>query len=585
MGDLMKKSRLYWLLVSICLIIFSVPVMADSETESAVTAYVSYVNPEYEEFTSEATRTHTIVEENVGAYSASSAPYYSSVKKAGTDYMRSVMINRNSSIYFRAYSTSSSWKTVFKEVINQASAYTDDTAPNAGDYLRWNYYMFQGNVSKEAYGSGYRYFFNGKITYMTTAAQEKQLNAKIKSVMNSLKIDRMNTEYEIIRAVYDYVTSNVEYDYAMLNEIEYYENEDLALTNSQLTTFSAYKALIHGKAICQGYANLMYRMLREAGLSVRFIGGTSRGVGHAWNIARINGKYYNLDSTWDEGADINTYKFFLKGSASGQFPDHTRDSEYRTAEFNSKFPMSPVSYLGTNSTATSYKIKYVLNGGTNNLQNPGNYFRTAVALKEPTRKGYNFLGWYADSKFTNKITSIKKTAAKNYTLYARWERVSVGKTTITAFKSDSVGLRVYFSDVSDSDGYQLAYAPEKTFDSTKYSYATRNARLIRLNDTRVRRYYVRVRAYKLDSAGSRVYGAWSKAVTGTRIQYQLNGGVNGDTNPNYYYNRGTILKDPVREGYTFLGWYTDKNYKKKVTTISRNAGRGVVLYARWKKTS
>lgn len=581
----MKKSRLYWILFSICLMMFCVPVMADSDAESTVTEHVSFVNPEYEQFTSERTQTHSVVEENVGAASVSSAPYYSSVKNAGMNYMRDVMRKRNTSIYFSTYSTSSNWKTVFKEVINQASAYTDDTSPDAGDYLRWNYYMFQGNVSRETTGSGYRYVFNGKITYMTTAAQEKQLAAKIKSVMNSLKIDSMSTEYEIIRAVYDYVTSNVEYDHAMLYEIEYYENEKMELTNSQLTTFSAYKAMIHGKAICQGYANLMYRMLREAGLSVRFIGGTSRGIGHAWNIVRINGKYYNMDSTWDEGADINTYKFFLKGSASGQFPDHTRDDEYRTATFNSKFPMSSVSYLGTSSTATSYKIKYVLNGGTNDSQNPESYFRTAVTLREPTRKGYNFDGWYIDSKFTSRITAIEKTAAKNYTLYAKWEKVSVGKTSITAFKSDSVGLRVYYDTVTDSDGYQLAYAPEKTFDNTKYSYATRNARLIRLNSTRIRRYYVRVRAYKLDSAGSRVYGAWSKAVTGTRIQYQLNGGINGDTNPNYYYNRGTILKDPTREGYTFQGWYTDKNYKNKVTTISRNAGRGVVLYARWKKTS
>lgn len=39
------------------------------------------------------------------------------------------------------------------------------------------------------------------------------------------------------------------------------------------------------------------------------IPGTGNGALHAWNIAELNGVYYNLDSTWDAGKDL--YGYFL----------------------------------------------------------------------------------------------------------------------------------------------------------------------------------------------------------------------------------------------------------------------------------
>lgn len=71
-----------------------------------------------------------------------------------------------------------------------------------------------------------------------------------------------------------------------------------------------------------------------------------------------------------------------------------------------------------------YSIKYVLNGGKNSSKNPSVYYGGAGLdrLENPTRTGYTFLGWYADSSFKTRIKSIPKTAARNYTLYAKWEK-------------------------------------------------------------------------------------------------------------------------------------------------------------------
>ena len=73
---------------------------------------------------------------------------------------------------------------------------------------------------------------------------------------------------------------------------------------------------------------------------------------------------------------------------------------------------------------TTYKITYQLNKGKNHKKNPSSYNITTktVKLKNPTRKGYTFLGWYSDKKCTKKITQIKKGRTGNITLYAKWAK-------------------------------------------------------------------------------------------------------------------------------------------------------------------
>lgn len=161
-----------------------------------------------------------------------------------------------------------------------------------------------------------------------------------------------------------------------------------------------------------------------------------------------------------------------------------------------------------------YAITYVLNGGTNSSENtPGYTGPWNVTLKDPSRAGYEFGGWYTDAKYKNKITKISKGSKGDYTLYAKWTKVTApGKPTIKSLENTAYGSmkETLSAKVSGADGYEVLYADNSSMSgaesvSTAYTYKTITG--LGVNKT----CYVKVRAYKLDSAGEKIYGSYSAA--------------------------------------------------------------------------
>ena len=79
--------------------------------------------------------------------------------------------------------------------------------------------------------------------------------------------------------------------------------------------------------------------------------------------------------------------------------------------------------------ANTYNISYVLNGGTNNSSNPSTYtYGKGATLSNATKQGYTFDGWYTESTFENKITSISTTQTGNITVYAKYNEITYALT-------------------------------------------------------------------------------------------------------------------------------------------------------------
>lgn len=72
-----------------------------------------------------------------------------------------------------------------------------------------------------------------------------------------------------------------------------------------------------------------------------------------------------------------------------------------------------------------YAIIYHLDGGLNHPDNPSTYTieTETITLKEASKNGYTFGGWY-DESFDNQITSIEKGSLKEINLFAKWEIIT-----------------------------------------------------------------------------------------------------------------------------------------------------------------
>ena len=83
-----------------------------------------------------------------------------------------------------------------------------------------------------------------------------------------------------------------------------------------------------------------------------------------------------------------------------------------------------------------------------------------------------------------------------------------------------------------------------------------------------------------------LYAMWKdSSITDYTITYVLNATNVQNDNPTAYTNNSdTItLKDPIREGYTFLGWFSDKELTQQVTEIAKGSTGNITLYAHWKR--
>ena len=261
-------------------------------------------------------------------FGSSTGQYFSDYDSAVL-YLRKQMVSRETEITlnFPASWFDSHKDGLYYDLLYDAMKCDDSSTGQEGDALLYGYAGCSVSYSTAGY-------IKYTMSYHSNAEQEAKLTEAVTAAMKTLQLNGLS-EAKKITKIHDYICNNVDYAYNSTEE----------------QIYTAYGALCTGKAVCQGYAVLFYRLCKEAGLSVRIISGTGNGGPHAWNIVRIGSKYYNVDCTWD-GQDAATYnEFLLKSEAD--FKDHTRKSwkvagshylDYTSAEFNAQYPMTEKSW-------------------------------------------------------------------------------------------------------------------------------------------------------------------------------------------------------------------------------------------------
>ncbi|MBR0159601.1 MAG: hypothetical protein IJM24_11080 [Clostridia bacterium] len=90
--------------------------------------------------------------------------------------------------------------------------------------------------------------------------------------------------------------------------------------------FSAFGALVCGKAVCEGYTAAYYLLCREAGLWCAYRDGLPEGAGHTWNMVKLDSGIYNVDVTWCDGKgnpyERPWYRCFMRSDAVFEADGH-----------------------------------------------------------------------------------------------------------------------------------------------------------------------------------------------------------------------------------------------------------------------
>ncbi|WP_316010224.1 transglutaminase domain-containing protein [Paenibacillus sp. 3LSP] len=161
-----------------------------------------------------------------------------------------------------------------------------------------------------------------QVHYRETAEQTAYVRQRVKSILKQLIQPGMNN-HQKIKAIHDYVVLNLKYD-------------------TDLQKYTAYEGLKTGEAVCQGYALLTYELLKEAGIENRLVEGTAGGQLHAWNLVRLDNRWYHLDTTWDDPVpDVPkrvNYTYYLRTDEQMR-----QDHVWKAADY----PRASVPYIQT----------------------------------------------------------------------------------------------------------------------------------------------------------------------------------------------------------------------------------------------
>ena len=187
-------------------------------------------------------------------------------------------------------------------------------------------------------------------------------------------------------------------------------------------------------------------------------------------------------------------------------------------------------------------------------------FSQDLALLNPTRPGYTFGGWYYDSSCTREFVN-NTMPAENVVIYAKW---LVNAYTLTF-----------------NLNYENAQNVEKDFDAGE---------TVVVPVTIKREGYSLVGWY-LDQSCTNpfdyimpiydltIYAKWE--INSYTITYNLNYVDATNFTQTYDYSANILLPtDPIREGYTFKGWFEDDNFNKAFSA-SKMPANSFEVFAKW----
>ena len=323
-------------------------------------------------------------------------------------------------------------------------------------------------------------------------------------------------------------------------------------------------------------------------------------------------------------------------SFAGWFTAATDGDEISTM---TKMPVDGATYYA-HWTINQYTVKFDGNKGSDGAEIKKDYDAAIGELPTSTRTGYTFDGWYTEKSGGTKITAASKIPSKNTTYYAHW---TINQYTVTFdgnggshgdaitadydselqtlptstragytfdgwYTAKTGGTKILTTTKMPLDGATY-YAHWNTVDYTiTYDLNDGNSGEAKNHENNPSKYTIESDAITLQNPTwtGRVFTGWTwdghdtkelvvtidKGTTGNKtykanwelaaytVTFDSQGGSDVADVPAQHGKPIAQPSDPLKEGYTFKGWYTTKEYA--VAWNFEDAVMGnMPLYAKW----
>ncbi|WP_339200904.1 transglutaminase domain-containing protein [Paenibacillus sp. FSL P2-0322] len=235
-----------------------------------------------------------------------------------------------------------------------------------------------------------------RLSYRETKEQTAYVDSTVKAVLGDI-ITKGMTDHEKVKAIHDWIVVRLKYDESQQK-------------------YTAYDGLKTGSTVCQGYSLLAYKMLERAGITNRIVEGRAGGQLHAWNLVLLDGRWYHMDTTWDDPTpdranEVSTSYYLLTDTEMRR--DHSWVKPYPQANTSYRETLSVLVATGGSKAAVYQKLYNTLEYP---LQDGKGLVKTSADIKEQVRKIVNKGGTTLTFAYQGTERSLKEDLQSLYQL-------------------------------------------------------------------------------------------------------------------------------------------------------------------------
>ena len=158
---------------------------------------------------------------------------------------------------------------------------------------------FSAYTTPDSYATANTYRTDKPEAFIEGIAADAALEAKRKSdplayvqdVCAKIKTEAGSDDFKKAKMIHDLLALIIPYDME-------------GVKKSPMPPQDYWTVLKTGKGVCQGYALTYKKFCEIIGIECDYVFGWNRTATHAWNIVKLEGKCYLLDTTWDAGREV-----------------------------------------------------------------------------------------------------------------------------------------------------------------------------------------------------------------------------------------------------------------------------------------